>query len=153
MNRAERKLGGNVFQDPLGRSPGHSVDSIPNRRAICSPPVFLAKGALWRFPIVRASNEGSPRPRVARAQGIARPLFSFFPTHMRSGQIVLQCAHRATVRHLNGSSKLACVLSLRMAPMLVYVRPSNEHILIVRVPGAQDQRGRPSHLDSNTTRN
>ena len=29
--------------------------------------------------------------------------------------------------------------------MLVYVRPSNEHILIVRVPGAQDQRGCPSH--------
>lgn len=28
--------------------------------------------------------------------------------------------------------------------MMVYVRPSNEHILIVRVPGAQDQRGRPS---------
>jgi hypothetical protein len=27
--------------------------------------------------------------------------------------------------------------------MLVYVRPSNEHILIVRVPGAQDQRGCP----------
>jgi|CXWL01.1.fsa_nt_gi hypothetical protein len=25
--------------------------------------------------------------------------------------------------------------------MLVYVRPSNEHILIVRVPGAQDQHG------------
>jgi len=24
---------------------------------------------------------------------------------------------------------------------LVYVRPSNEHILIVRVPGAQDQCG------------
>jgi hypothetical protein len=29
--------------------------------------------------------------------------------------------------------------------MLVYVRPSNEHILIVRVPGAQDQRGCLSH--------
>jgi hypothetical protein len=27
--------------------------------------------------------------------------------------------------------------------MLVYVRPSNEHILIVRVPGAQDQHGCP----------
>ena len=32
--------------------------------------------------------------------------------------------------------------------MLVYVRPSNEHIHIVRVPGAQDQRGCPSHLSS-----
>ena len=29
--------------------------------------------------------------------------------------------------------------------MLVPLRPSNEHILIVRVPGAQDQRGCPSH--------
>jgi hypothetical protein len=27
--------------------------------------------------------------------------------------------------------------------MLVYVRPSNEHILIARVPGAQDQHGCP----------
>ena len=26
----------------------------------------------WRFPSVRASNEGLPRPRVARARGIAR---------------------------------------------------------------------------------
>ena len=29
--------------------------------------------------------------------------------------------------------------------MLVYVRPSNEALLRVRVPGAQDQRGRPSN--------
>ena len=28
--------------------------------------------------------------------------------------------------------------------MLVYVRPSNEALLRARVPGAQDQRGRPS---------
>ena len=30
--------------------------------------------------------------------------------------------------------------------MLVYVRPSNEALLRARVPGAQDQRGCPSHL-------
>ena len=30
-----------------------------------------------------------------------------------------------------------------MTPVLVPLRPSNEHILIVRVPGAQDQRGCP----------
>jgi hypothetical protein len=30
------------------------------------------------------------------------------------------------------------------APMLVYVRPSNEALLRARVPGAQDQRGCPS---------
>jgi hypothetical protein len=29
--------------------------------------------------------------------------------------------------------------------MLVYVRPSNEALLRTRVPGAQDQRGCPSH--------
>jgi hypothetical protein len=29
--------------------------------------------------------------------------------------------------------------------MLVYVRPSNEALLRVRVPGAQDQCGCPSH--------
>ena len=29
--------------------------------------------------------------------------------------------------------------------MLVYVRPSNEARLRARVPGAQDQRGGPSH--------
>jgi hypothetical protein len=30
--------------------------------------------------------------------------------------------------------------------MLVYVRPSNEALLRARVPGAQDQRGRPSPI-------
>jgi len=30
--------------------------------------------------------------------------------------------------------------------MWVYVRPSNEALLRARVPGAQDQRGYPSHL-------
>ena len=30
-------------------------------------------------------------------------------------------------------------LFLGMAPVLVPLRPSNEHILIVRVPGARDQ--------------
>ena len=35
-------------------------------------------------------------------------------------------------------------LSWQGAPMLVYVRPSNEALLRARVPGAQDQRGSPS---------
>jgi len=35
--------------------------------------------------------------------------------------------------------------SLGRVPMLVYVRPSNEALLRARVPGAQDQRGCPSH--------
>jgi hypothetical protein len=38
-------------------------------------------------------------------------------------------------------SKLACFSSFGMAPVLVPLRPSNEHILIVRVPGARDQHG------------
>jgi hypothetical protein len=63
-----------------------------------------------------------------------------------SRQIVLYCAHRATTIHLNDPSKLACFPSLGRAPMLVYVRPSNEALLRARVPGAQDQRGCPSIL-------
>jgi hypothetical protein len=42
-------------------------------------------------------------------------------------------------------SKLACLPPLGRAPMLVNVRPSNEALLRARVPGAQDQRGCPSH--------
>jgi hypothetical protein len=42
-------------------------------------------------------------------------------------------------------SKLACFSSFGRAPMLVYVRPSNEALLRARVPGAQDQCGCPSH--------
>ena len=42
-------------------------------------------------------------------------------------------------------SKLAWLSSLGRAPMLVYVRPSNEALPRARVPGAQDQRGCPSH--------
>src|SRR5437588_11700253 len=55
------------------------------------------------------------------------------------------CAHRATTVRLNDPSKLACLLSLGRAPILVYVRPSNEALLRARVPGAQDQRGCPSN--------
>ena len=51
----------------------------------------------------------------------------------------------ATTIHLNNPSKLACFPSLGRAPMLVYVRPSNEALLRARVPGAQDQHGCPSH--------
>jgi hypothetical protein len=35
-------------------------------------------GAAWQVPIVRASKEGSLRPRVARAQGIVRQALIFF---------------------------------------------------------------------------
>ena len=43
------------------------------------------------------------------------------------------------------SADLVCFFSPRRAPMLVYVRPSNEALLRARVPGAQDQYGCPSH--------
>ena len=59
---------------------------------------------------------------------------------------MLHCAHQAIVTHLNDPSMLARVPSLGGAPMLVYVRPSNEALLRARVPGAQDQRGCPSNL-------
>ena len=75
-------------------------------------PLCYWEGAAWRLPNVRASNEDLPRPRVARAQGIARPPFLFFTslsslshwrghsaffTHPRGGgQMVLDCAHRGT---------------------------------------------------------
>jgi hypothetical protein len=69
--------------------------------------------------------------------------------------MVLHCAHRGTIRHLIDPSKLAYFFSPGRAPMLVYVRPSNEALLRARVPGAQDQRGcpsHPSHLSQHTTR-
>ena len=44
----------------------------------------------------------------------------------------------------NGPSKLASFTFLGMAPVLVPLRPSSEHILIVRAPGARNQHGRHS---------
>ena len=43
-----------------------------------SPLVFSQEWGLVDFPL-RASNEGLPRPRVARAQEINSPLFLSFP--------------------------------------------------------------------------
>ena len=40
---------------------------------------------------------------------------------------------------INDPSKLARFSSREMAPVLVPLRPSSEHILIVRAPGARDQ--------------
>ena len=87
---------------------------------------------------LRASNEGSPRPRVARAQKIIRLHPPFCPSlrasneRDRSKRLIQTCSF----------------LSHGMAPVLNPLRPSNEHILIVRVPGAQDQRGCPSSFSS-----
>ena len=56
-------------------------------------------------------------------------------------QSIRTCAHRATIIPLNDPSKLARFTFLGMAPVLVPLRPSSEHILIVRAPGARDQHG------------
>src|SRR5207249_4597953 len=60
-------------------------------------------GAAWWVPTVRASNEGLPRPRVARAQGIARltfipffSLYSFSPVLEGVAKVALDCAHRTS---------------------------------------------------------
>ena len=43
--------------------------------------------------------------------------------------------------HPSLSLQARLLLSLGMAPVLVPLRPSSEHILIVRAPGARDQHG------------
>jgi len=100
---------------------------------------FLQRWRLIDLPL-RASNEGYLLTNI-----------------QRGGWYGLHCAHRATTvlswglcEHRDPASclatppsKLAC-LSLGMAPVLIPLRPSNEHILIVRVPGARDRHGRHS---------
>ena len=75
-----------------------------------------------------------------------------------SGPTALHCAHRTSTASscafceqegwsggsLSHPSKLTCFTFFGRAPMLVYVRPSNEALLRARVPGAQDQRAWPS---------
>ena len=39
--------------------------------------ICFSERVAWLIPIVRASNEGSPRPRVARAQGMTRSSLAF----------------------------------------------------------------------------
>jgi hypothetical protein len=46
---------------------------------------------------------------------------------------------------INDPSKLARYSSHGMAPVLVPLRPSSEHILIVRAPGARDRHGVSFH--------
>ena len=91
---------------------------------------------------LRASNEGLPRPRVARAQRQDHRASSFLLTPPRGWpEVPFDCAHRTTLILPNDPSKLARFTFLGMAPVLVPLRPSSEHILIVRAPGARDQHG------------
>ena len=74
---------------------------------------------------LRASNEGSPRPRVARAQKIIR-------------------LHPLLCSAL--SFPAALVYPLKGGLVDPLMRASNEHILIVRVPRAGGRPGCPSSL-------
>jgi hypothetical protein len=97
---------------------------------------------------LRASNEGLPRPRVARAQKIIR-LHPLLCSASKKGTWPLPlCPSLRTSNNIYAPSKLTCTPSHGRALMLVYVRPSNEALLRARVPGAQDQRGCPSSFSS-----
>jgi len=51
----------------------------------------------WRVPYVRASNEGSLRPRVARAWGTARSASSSFPSFYLGQYIITATPTRQTI--------------------------------------------------------
>ncbi len=76
------------------------------------------------------------RPRVARAQRQDHRASSFLLLTPPRGwpEVPFDCAHRTSI-HINDPSKLARFTFLGMAPVLVPLRPSSEHILIVRAPG------------------
>ena len=72
-------------------------------------------GLVW-VPIVRACNEGSPRPRVARAQGIGR--LPFFPFFSLSSSLVLEGSGQGCprLRASNEGLPRPRVLRARRAP-------------------------------------
>ena len=79
----------------------------------------------WWFPIVRAFNEGLLRPRVARAQGIARPFFFSsipFPRIEGRGQgcprLRASDEHILIVRVLRATRAPGCSLLLFYEPVL-----------------------------------
>jgi hypothetical protein len=75
-------------------------------------PLALARASCFLLWTITLSRPGSRRTVLHRAH---RTIYKFPPSLLVS---------------LSG-----------MAPVLVPLRPSNEHILIVRVPGARDRRG------------
>ena len=81
------------------------------------------------FPIVRAFNEGSPRPRVARAQKIIR-------LHH------ILCSWSTGPTWVFSRSASFLYLSLGEWPSCPRLRASDEHILIVRVLRARRAPGR-----------
>jgi len=74
----------NSYAERLEKSTLQRWDSSNSSRkhAISPSPLPGLWRVAWRVPNMRASNEGLHRPRVARAQGIARPhpVSFFFPS-------------------------------------------------------------------------
>ena len=94
----------------------------------------------------RSRSVTGSRMRLFRTYKITGSLLKELPGCTSPRASVFQ--DRALHEHRRPSSlpshtsfKVACFSSFGMAPVLVPLRPSNEHILIVRVPGARDRRG------------
>jgi hypothetical protein len=83
-----------------------------------------------RFDCVRRARPRINPPKLAR----------FSPKGSGQGYPLLRASNEHRPSNLIDPSKLACV-SLGMAPVLVPLRPSSEHILIMRAPGARNQHG------------
>jgi hypothetical protein len=83
-----------------------------------------------RFDCVRRARPRINPPKLAR----------FSPKGSGQGCFLLRASNEHRPSNLIDPSKLACV-SLGMAPVLVPLRPSSEHILIMRAPGARNQHG------------
>jgi hypothetical protein len=87
---------------------GHSTFSssagpclcVAVHQTLCPSSPSSIRGTAWRVPNVRASNEENLRPRVARAQGIARTpfssLYSCFLVLKGVAKAALDCAHRTS---------------------------------------------------------
>ena len=94
----------------------------------------------------RSRSVTGSRMRLFRTYKITGSLLKELPGCTSPRASVFQ--DRALHEHRRPSSlpshtsfKVACFSSFGMAPVLVPLRPSNEHILIVRVPRAQETNG------------
>ena len=122
---------------------GKAYTLVSYRARMLSPPYSLTRAA-GLTPYVRAffhppPTPGAPRRALYPWQGPSNSLYFFLEG---VAEAALYCAHRTSTIYLFiDPSKLACFSSFGMAPVLVPLRPSNEHILIVRVPGARDRHG------------
>ncbi|HMI38927.1 MAG TPA: hypothetical protein VK500_03410, partial [Nitrospiraceae bacterium] len=102
-------VAGLSFTARIGRAPFHRARSASKKDGLAAPyPTLL-------------------RPRVARAQKIIRLHPLLCSKHLLRGvaKAALYCAHRATM-NTNNPSKLVRFFSVGRAPVLIYVRPSNE---------------------------